>query len=352
MSVADMEAFKAVLESDRPEEELFGSPRGQVEARDATVKSSLPPVRTFSDDGKSEWVNALVPGYGNCYVRRDDLVFHDTDVSTALSGGVKDLRIGFNDYDDFVSDGLPNFLAIVGPSLKSLTLDISEVEIGANAVIRSCPNLEEVLLMGGALVDIRFNFSEFRAQNESVPELPVEWDNVSALVNHLSNPNSALAKCVRRLRIYRIDDVPGVVVLGAGYNRPAAQGGLRALLDMLKVNTSLEYLDVKVSFSSGHFLYLDEFRPHHLQPIDRFLKLPTETKAAFLSVFSTRRKAGQEEARERRMSRVNHAVRPLVQLDQHVLSTISAFAAPPVLREVYLRDPPYHEEDDYNRLPI
>lgn len=35
--------------------------------------SSIPFVRTISDDGSSEWVNVLVPGIGDCQVQRCDL---------------------------------------------------------------------------------------------------------------------------------------------------------------------------------------------------------------------------------------------------------------------------------------
>ncbi|OWZ21817.1 hypothetical protein PHMEG_0003567 [Phytophthora megakarya] len=376
MSIADMEAFAAIVTSDHPEEELFGCPRGQVEERDVSVKagasfywemtnrgqprrgsraitcqSAVDSVRTFSDDGKSEWVNVLVPGYGWCHVRRGDLVFHEAVIAKETIGGVKDLRIGFDKIDPSVSVGLPNFLAIVGPSLKSLTLDTSQIEFDGNALIRSCPNLVDLSLCGGDMVDVRFDFNEFRANNEPVPELPVEWDNITALANQLSNPDSALAKCLRRLRVFLIDEWAAWGIIAADRtNRPAFQAGLRALLDMLEKNITLEYLDVIVPF--GHFIYLDDFREHHLKPIDRSLKLPMETKLAFLSIFPSREKLVAAMKNKRRATRATTAVRALCQLDQNVISTIFSFAAPRVLREVYLRDPPRNNWEEPDRMPI
>ncbi|OWZ19723.1 hypothetical protein PHMEG_0005976 [Phytophthora megakarya] len=80
LSEEDMSAFAAVLSSDHPEEELCGCPRGKMVEREATLKRDAPIrwqfndrgqyrsgsellrfatpvnfVRTFSDDGKSNW---------------------------------------------------------------------------------------------------------------------------------------------------------------------------------------------------------------------------------------------------------------------------------------------------------
>jgi hypothetical protein len=132
MSTADSDAFSAVLASDRPEEALFDCPRGQVDPRDATVKATAPifwelnqrgqprrgsrvltsplgvtSVRSFSEDGVSEWANVLLPGYGRCYVR-DDLVFGGGAANAvAISRGVTDLQIGFDQFDSSDSDGFP-----------------------------------------------------------------------------------------------------------------------------------------------------------------------------------------------------------------------------------------------------
>ncbi|EGZ08192.1 hypothetical protein PHYSODRAFT_319063 [Phytophthora sojae] len=376
MSVEDIEAFAAVLVSKHPEEELFGCSRGEGEERDATVKagsalfwemnkrghprrgsqavtSELPKcVRTFSDDGVSEWVNALVPGYGRCFVRRGDLDFDEAPTALETSSGVTELRIGFDKVDPSVSDGLSAFLATIGSSLKVLTLDMTHLEVDVNALIRSCPKLEQLTLCGCEMADMLLDFSEYRKRNEPIPELSFEHESLSALAVELNNDYSPLTKCLRRLQVHLIDQWAAWGVIVADHNnRPAFQAGLRALLDMLGVNETLEFLDVIVPF--GHFIYLNDFRQYHLTPINRAAKLPTETKTAFLSVFSAREKlAERNKKHKRRVTRATQSVRPLCRLDQHVLYNIFEFAAPRVLRQVYLRDPPRNELDEPERLPI
>eukprot|EP00644_Phytophthora_capsici_P003895 jgi/Phyca11/564570/estExt2_Genewise1.C_PHYCAscaffold_150300 len=377
MSISDIHAFSTILESDHPEEDLFGCPRGAVDERDATIKASSPifftlnnrgqpprgsrsfsfefPVssaRIFSDDGQSEWVSALVPGYGRCYVKRTDLDFHEPSPVLAVCPGVTDLTIEFDRDDPSDSDGLQNFLAAIGPSLKRLTINPSDVDVEDSILItRHCPNLEELSICGGGTVDVRLNFSEFHANNLDIPELPLDWDDVTALANALTVPDSPLAKCVRRLRVRLIDHwAAWGIIVADDNNRPAFQAGLRALLNMLRVNKTLSYLDVIVPF--GHDIYLEDFRRHHLEPIDGSLPLPIETKLAFLSVLSACAMPAPDAKRpKRRMTRSAHGTRPLSDLNQNVLATIFAFASPCVLREVYLRDPP-DERGEPEVLPI
>ncbi|KAL3659615.1 hypothetical protein V7S43_015291 [Phytophthora oleae] len=108
MLPSDMELFAAVVVAKNPEEVLFESPPGVVEAREATLQSGslihwqistqgeapprtltfeepVPCVWTFSDDGESDWLNAVVPGYGRCLVQRRDLVF-DSSTSVDKTG--------------------------------------------------------------------------------------------------------------------------------------------------------------------------------------------------------------------------------------------------------------------------
>ncbi|GMF13020.1 unnamed protein product [Phytophthora lilii] len=84
-------SVRAVLRSEYPEEYLCNSPRGLIPERDAILKPDTPVrwefddegqavrdagvltfpspkafAHTFSDDGCSEWVNAMVPGFGRC----------------------------------------------------------------------------------------------------------------------------------------------------------------------------------------------------------------------------------------------------------------------------------------------
>ncbi|KAG6948868.1 hypothetical protein JG687_00015215 [Phytophthora cactorum] len=53
-------------------------------------------VHTFSDDGESHWVSAMIPGLGGCKVQRDDLIFDLASTIETRPGALKTLTIGFN----------------------------------------------------------------------------------------------------------------------------------------------------------------------------------------------------------------------------------------------------------------
>lgn len=219
MTVEDVEAFAPVLNSEHPEEEVCVCPRGQVEESYATLESEAPIrwqfdeedeypalsfespiryVRTCSDYGESEWVDALVPGLGRCQVQRDDLVFDDTedDVrSTALTS----LTLQFADFDDPDFDSLPIFLAAVGSSLKFLTLGVACMEL--DDILRCCPNLHELVIRDQLVEEARFNFAEYRLVNGSLPSLNFNCNDVAELSRALSDTKNPLSKCARRIRI-------------------------------------------------------------------------------------------------------------------------------------------------------
>ncbi|EGZ08206.1 hypothetical protein PHYSODRAFT_306229 [Phytophthora sojae] len=196
MTVSDMSAFTFILASDHPEEDLFDSTPGPAKARDATLKGGsrircvlgdlsdstnvrtitvddpVPFIRTFSDDGKSTRVDAIVPGYGRCLVRRRDLVCDDEissrDNTVDSGGGVTSLRLRFDKNPLLVTDGLTLFFGAIGSSLKRLMLDAPRDDL--SSIIKCCASLEELSLSGG-VVDARLNFCCFYANGEPLPEL-------------------------------------------------------------------------------------------------------------------------------------------------------------------------------------
>lgn len=275
MSAEDMRGFTNILESDHPENEVcFGDLPAVIEDRDATLKagspfhwkfetngqpildvddivleSPIPSVRVFSDDGKSEWVNVLIPGFGRCHVERKNLEFTPSSTVPSTSCGLTSLEIRFvsvhrriiSDPDEpaSITSGLPRFLRMVGASLKSLTLAGPRMTVDVNEILQSCPVLEELSLCGVS-VDVRFNFSEYRAKHEAIPVLNCDWENCLEVARYLSDVANPLVKCVRRVRVHL-------------FNRRMTQMAqdesltlLRGLLRMLFLNCHLEYLDVRV----------------------------------------------------------------------------------------------------------
>lgn len=337
LSVADMTAFAAMLAAKHPEEELFSCSHGQVTARDATLTANAPirlqladsdasnvvnipmtlhGLRTFSDDGASEWVNVLVPGLGHCLVQRHALTFDELPTTQATTG-VTALTIEFDAYQSFNSSGLPRLLEAVGPYLKSLTLSGPRMRLDENKILKSCPKLEKLSLCGG-LVDVQLDFTGYVGSRV----LPTcHWHNVAAMAHDLSDPSSPLTKCVRRLRVRLTDQWDGWGTASGGYESAGFDSDLKPLLDMLQVNQSLELFELNVR--PQYQIYRDEFKRYDLQPINRASRLSMEMKLAFLSVLLSRKPS-------RACSEI-----PPWQLNQDVLYNIFAFASPPVLRHVY-----------------
>ncbi|KAF1786563.1 hypothetical protein GQ600_11642 [Phytophthora cactorum] len=101
-SHADPEAFCAVALSEYPEEERFNCP---VESSAVELT-----VLTFSDDGESEWVNVVAPGY----VESANLDFSSARSKDTDTHGVTSLQLHF-DRDRSLMKGLPQLLAAIGP---------------------------------------------------------------------------------------------------------------------------------------------------------------------------------------------------------------------------------------------
>ncbi|KAG2823798.1 hypothetical protein PC111_g10080 [Phytophthora cactorum] len=98
----------------------------------------------------------------------------------------------------------PEKRCAVGPPLKALTLQGFDKPfrdiIDLNAVIRSCPNLQEPTLTRD-LVDVQLDFSEYRASNTTIPELRFEWLNIADFTGALWGRNSPLDKEVRKIGV-------------------------------------------------------------------------------------------------------------------------------------------------------
>ncbi|EGZ08129.1 hypothetical protein PHYSODRAFT_306185 [Phytophthora sojae] len=272
-----------------------------------TLESDIPFVRTFSDDGTSEWVDAIIPGLGQCQVQRDDL------------------EIDFCEDDRDLWEGLPMILATIGSSLTFLGLDYHKG--GIKDILRHCPNLQELTFCVGFTM-FRFNFSNY---DGSADQFDYDWRDIEALTQALSDNDNPLAKCLRHLRVRfywlctreHVDD-PKV------YN-PRIETDVEALLRMLQVNRSLEFLDVH--WPPPYHGYIGNLREHHLEPISR----PSQARDSKLALLSVILAPYQAPELSTDMAKVAAPRCELSHLDEYILSRIFEFAAPPVLRQVYAR---------------
>ncbi|KAK1930106.1 hypothetical protein P3T76_014340 [Phytophthora citrophthora] len=347
MLPSDMEMFAAVAEAESPEEVLFDSPPGVVKPREATLQSrsrvkwqiptqdntpprtltfedSVPRVWTFSDDGESDWLNAVIPGFGRCLVQRQDLVFSSSTLTDENWKGVRSLELTFETRDHAERTGLPRFLSVIPSSVRSLTMELKRAfdQFDVNMVLQCCPHLEELVLCD-ELVDIRLNLTEFHKTSQPLPALSLEWDNLPVTLAAFSDPDSIVARCLRKLRIFLFSNNPSDEHFSG---RSGAD--VEALLELLKRNRTLQYLEVITRPRT--FQYIDDFRKFHLQPIAAQKEpLSTGCKAAFISAY---RMGGSPQSKK---AKSGQATSPLPLLDGFVVSNIFTFAAEPVKRQVF-----------------
>ncbi|KAG7379590.1 hypothetical protein PHYPSEUDO_008435 [Phytophthora pseudosyringae] len=343
ISVADVEMFLAIVDSEHPEELLFECPRGSVEGREATLKDGAMVqyditddaeprsltftscrflLHTFGDDGSSEWVNVIVPGFGRCRVRRSDLVFQPVRAAEAKRPSLTSLTLRL--YEMAISNGLPRFLAAIGSSLRYLTIENPGDTVDPSVILRCCPNLRELTLNQG-LVDVQFKFDAYRASSQAISTLRLDWENVAALATTLSNTSNPLVKSVSQLRVRLTTSGEAD---SREYDPLHVRQCLEALLAMLNANMYLVYLEVSVS--SDHEEYLTSFRRHHHEVIGHQLNL--KSKLALLSVLPSQRKPPINP--RKKLCTASGLRRLIWDIDQDALAQVFAFAAEPVTRRV------------------
>ncbi|EGZ08122.1 hypothetical protein PHYSODRAFT_306184 [Phytophthora sojae] len=170
------------------------------------------------------------------------------------------------------------------------------------------------------LTVFRFNFSDY---DESADQFNYDWRDIEALTQALSDNDNPLAKNLRRLRVRfywlwtheHVDD-------------PKAD--IKALLKMLRVNRSLEFLDVHLP--PPYHDCVDSLRGH-------------QSGVRFLSVI-----LGRYRVPELDTDKANVAVPRCAQshLDECVLPAIFESAAPPAVyvRQVFDESWLAQEEDE------
>jgi hypothetical protein len=323
------------MQADHPERVLDPSRIGDAAASIGTLKSDaklrllsrtgshtklltsvvpIPFVRVFRKSHTKKWANALVPGYGWCQIQLNDLIPAAVNSTAATSRSLAALTIELYPYARSVSSGLPSFLAMVGSSLKSLTLQGPIGSISLEDILKGCPILEKLSICNEKL-DIQMDIQALRTDRASIREMKLRWGTAAGLISDLSDAHKPISKHVRRLRV-RLGD--------------HAEAG--ALVHMLDVNTHLEYLDV-VAPSMEYCKFGIELRKHHLKPTSPQPELSVKGRMGFLSVLATHKVS----AKKRRMTRcgISQCGSASYNLEKPVIAKIFEFAAQPAQRQVF-----------------
>ncbi|KAK1942583.1 hypothetical protein P3T76_006082 [Phytophthora citrophthora] len=202
MTTPAIDAFCAVLSSELPEELLFGCTSGADGVQDATLAANSPircnfndqnePVvtsdvlkvatpilflRILSGNAESEWVIALIPGYGRCQVQRKNLVFSQP-VGIRPGNNLKTLEMCFLSLGDNDFSGLPYFFAAIGTSLKTLIINTGSLDVDV-------PKVGAVVLTNQRNDAVTLNFSAYHAASSPLPAITVNFNDTPAFTREL-----------------------------------------------------------------------------------------------------------------------------------------------------------------------
>ncbi|RLN50357.1 hypothetical protein BBJ28_00020553 [Nothophytophthora sp. Chile5] len=271
------------------------------------------------DDGDSEWLDVIVPAYGECRVLREATIAVSTDETEERGEPLRSLSLCCTTE----SDGLGGLLELVGWSLHCLSLTLHR-EIDANAlvptILSSCPLLTEL-----ELTDCDIDLDSFAAAYEQIGDdsalaisslafqdiYGVGEGNGLLFAQQLGDPTSRLARHLRTLSILVDEDT-----------EPLDDQLLNELRLALGKNHKLEKVALTVSRTRFGPYWKRRFRRFHGQELLP-RPLADNLKLAFLSVA---RGSGGEDGSSRQS-----AVR---RLDRPILSLIFEFAATRVIRSV------------------
>ncbi|KAL4093742.1 hypothetical protein PRIC1_011172 [Phytophthora ramorum] len=352
-----VQAMAEVLESSGPEEALLGlssspsdaaidicikanspitlSPMHLDEAVDTNrsfkVAREIAGVKLVTDDDKSDWVDALVPGFGTCQVQRKNLIYRELTLPPTGLAGVTSLAIKFGDDPD--PEVLQGLLLLIGASLAHLTLEFESFDTGdLEGIVACCPKLLQLAVCTHT-IEMRFclrdsNYRDLALYSASNLSF---WD-VESIAEALCDSENPFTKCARHLRV-RMDQRAVYHPFDDCY---------AALLKLLEMNRTLEYLDIVAQRS--HMAHYNDFKAHHLEPLPVALPFPASCKAAILSVMG----GGHEELVDSKRRKCP-SLMPV--LDQHVLIDIFEYAAPHVSRRIYFREYDFFETGRYY-MPI
>ncbi|RLN76934.1 hypothetical protein BBJ28_00015391 [Nothophytophthora sp. Chile5] len=358
ITVDAVEAIAAVLGADNPEEELLEytstrqgpesvsilanapirlSPMHRDEVLDGlstqfTVERELSGVRLLGEEANG-WVDVLVPGFGRCQTQRSSLRQREATLPPNGLAGVTSLVLRFQ--EDPEPEVLIGLLTLIGASLEYLTLDMEKFDTRQlEEIVANCPKLTDLAVITH-VIEARFCLLDRNYRDLKLPSTShCSFQDIRGIAEALSDMENPLTKCIRRLRV-RMNVQTGFSPFEDYYP---------ALLNMLQVNRSLEYLDIVAQRS--HMTYFTAFKMHHLEPLPVIqTEVPMQSKLAFLSVMAPWRHQDGANSQRKYQKLVSH----LRELDEPLVASIFEFAATCVVRRVYFR-----EQDVYRtgRYPV
>ncbi|KAG7387783.1 hypothetical protein PHYPSEUDO_013682 [Phytophthora pseudosyringae] len=281
-----------------------------------------------TDDGLNDWLDVIIPAYGQCRVRRENVVaVATTEIESAhhkAGGPLTSLSLSFTSALT-EAEGLEGLLKQIGWSLRELSLSFHrEIDVNAMvpALLKACPNLTK-LALDESFIDLdQFSTIYEGIESSEVEALPVlralQFEDCYGIgeregkefMKRLGDPTSRLATHLRELTIHAEE-----------YAEPLDRPTLSELWMALKTNVILEKLDIMMSRTMWSALWKRRLRSFNGQVLPS-RRLALSSKLAFLRVTRPESSDGIKTL-------------PVAQrLDRRVLSLIFEFAATRVVRLV------------------
>jgi hypothetical protein len=310
-----------------PDEEIFSLPT-------VLLEDDIRRVRTLDADRESQDVTVLVPAYGVCKTRRDQLVASATSQwdSPVPTSAVTALTLMFESGDRDAREGLPLLLERIGGQLTYLWLQIINFDerLRLDDLLRWCPNLT-TLVIHGIMVHTASLLRVYREFNLQIRELQCEFDDVSLIADELADSSTLISRNLRNLS-YSFQP----------RGHPVIDAHFVAIEEMLQRNRTLEYLDLMVPLDKADQVSAALKATHNaLLPVMRE-RLPLSCRFAFISVFVDSDSEQQPASSLKRVKRESSTARRSSgslprSIDRHVIAKIFEFAAISVQRKVFVR---------------
>ncbi|KAG6617122.1 uncharacterized protein IUM83_04855 [Phytophthora cinnamomi] len=279
-----------------------------------------------NDEAKSEWLDVIIPGYGQCRVPRDSAIAVPSEGSDSpvppIGVPLASLSLSLK----AEAGGLPGLIKQIGWSLEKLSLSFHR-EVDVNAMVptllRSCPKMTKLSLCESFIDLDRFSTTYETLGDSDGADAPVirtlEFQDYYGIgdsegklfMKRLGDPTTRLAKDLRELSL-----------LAEEYAEPLDHPTLSELWMAMEKNATLEKLEVMVSRTMWSAIWKRRLRQFHGQVLPP-RSLPLSCKLAFLSACQP-----SDSSEAEKTSAAAH------NLDRRVLSLIFEFAATRVVRSV------------------
>ncbi|GAB9473794.1 hypothetical protein Gpo141_00010941 [Globisporangium polare] len=313
------------------DDQLDSSPESLVLKQDGLF-------RVMRDDKSLEWVDIVVPSYGFCVVRRasvDHLVpaaSQKSSVDAGYGGSITSLELRDSDQELL----LP-LIEFIGSKLLSLAVNGRDFEgdddgkITADylrQVLRVCPNLTSLQLIepDGDVVSVfveAYRSGGCKIERLGLHDLLISpSEPIMEFVGMLQDPTSAAGKTIRYLK------------LQTARHHLFEKTALDAVCEMLQVNRTLEYLEIKVC-ESLTAEYEPKLMRTHGQRVVRS-PLCQATRYAFLTILEHTSSAAQAAAEPPRKRLRHTGAQDFVdgRLGRATILSIFAFAAEGATRKI------------------